>query len=490
MIQEDISALDRLQVELKSTYKLRHDEAQTSYTIEFYIFIPNSLGINSHSYPKYLFYRDIQTYIRFKTPTVLLRDFAEGERSPLQLLKNSLQALAREPNDANIKQYKNQNKMFCSIFRSAMRAHVNLIFGPHHPTDIHRLIEQYRKEVHHIVAAFRKLRDVINVPTVDEKLFSVFEYSDEYVSLTVEQLSYDILEGLKAQDGKVAQGSTPKLLDLIDSETRYRRQRRYPSVVTQDSDNEEYVYRSSVLKDFHESILLLNTRMRQEGKLVEQVIFSLAAGLAMVFATAVAFYTQAKYGQFTMAFFVALVVSYMFKDRLKELVRIYLNNRVQRFFYDHKTTICGGSGRKHIGYSRERFGFVPESRIDPEICKLRKPDQFGELDNRGAGEQVILYRKNIQILSKNVGQVYQSHAVQAINDITRINLARFVRRMESPKKSLYVIKDDTFRKVRGSKVYHINLVARYRSQDATSYARFRLVLDRRGVKRIEAVNTP
>ncbi len=490
MIEEKITSSGRLQIELKSTYKLQEKKAYTSYTIEFYIFLPNSLGINSETYPKYLFYRDIQTYIRVKTPAVLLRDVAVGPQCPMRILENSLQALAREQSEPNVKNYENQNKMFCSIFRGALRAHVNLILDPRDPTDTGPLMEQYLHDVSHIVREFRQCRGIINVPTVNETLFSTYEYSDEYVSLTIEQLSFELLEGLKKGGGKCWERWAPKLIQLIDSEVGYRQKRGYPSIVDPDSDNEEFVYRSSVLKSFNEGILLLNTRVRQEGKIVEKVVYRLAAGLAMIFATAVAFYSQARYGNLTMAFFVALVVSYMFKDRMKELVRMYLNKHVQRRFYDHKVTICGGAGRRSIGHSRESFSFVSEKALDPEIRKLRNPDRFGSIDNAYAGEQIILYRKNIKISSGEFGQIYQDHAVQGLNDITRLNVARFVRRMESPKRPLHVTDGDDYRKVRGSKVYHVNLVIKYTSHEGTSFARFRIVLNRRGVQRIEAVDPP
>ncbi|TNF99695.1 MAG: hypothetical protein EP297_05070 [Gammaproteobacteria bacterium] len=298
------------------------------------------------------------------------------------------------------------------------------------------------------------------------------------------------MEEIKSFDNRVSSKHIKKLIELINKEIEYRKKKNYPSIAAAGSDNEEFVYRSSVLKKFTESILFLNTRVQPEGKIVEQLIFSFAAGLAMVFATGVAFYTQAKYGNFTMMFFIALVISYMFKDRIKELVRIYLNNKIQRFFYDHKVNICSGSRRNRLGFSREGFSFISEGNLAPEILKLRARDPFNLIDNELGAEKIILYQKQVKIFSRNFDDVYQNHPIKGINDITRLSVSRFVRKMDNPKKALFVTNGSGYQRTNGSKVYHLNMVIKQSSQDKDIYNRFRIVLNRRGIKRIEEVNIP
>ncbi len=60
---------------------------------------------------------------------------------------------------------------------------------------------------------------------------------------------------------------------------------------------------------------------------VQQVLIGLSAALAMAFATGIAFATQQAFGNFTTPFFFALVVSYILKDRIKEVGRGYLLNK-------------------------------------------------------------------------------------------------------------------------------------------------------------------
>ena len=103
--------------------------------------------------------------------------------------------------------------------------------------------------------------------------------------------------------------------------------------------NSNLVYRWGVLKKYIESDLFLSIDKRKSGVITEQVYYSLAAGLSMIFATFISFFFQKKYGNFTTPFFFALVISYMLKDRIKEIVRyLFANNRKIRYF-DNKTTL-------------------------------------------------------------------------------------------------------------------------------------------------------
>jgi len=82
VILRRVSVHDRYQLELKLGYPLRPDRA-TRYRIDTYIFAPHSLGVNSGSYPPEEFYRDIQHYVRMKTPLFRLQEVLDSSRSPL-----------------------------------------------------------------------------------------------------------------------------------------------------------------------------------------------------------------------------------------------------------------------------------------------------------------------------------------------------------------------------------------------------------------------
>jgi hypothetical protein len=486
MIEETIQIHDKYQFEIKLGYALTHDKRGTSYDVETYIFLPNSLGINRHTYKHDDFYNDIQAYIRLKTPTVLLENIVSGLHNPVERLKASFQQLISQPNETVIAKYEDQIKMFCCILKSAIRDHVSFISTRMTTRDIEDLITKYLASVYEITRKFRELRSIINVPTIDEKVFSIYLFGDEYISLLIESYTYELLELINAKDMTHREEYKNKLLTLIKHEIDYRKENQYPSIPDEHSDNEGLIFRLGVLKKYMGSVLFLNTRIKEEGEFLEQLVFALAAGLAMLFATAIAFFSQTKFESFSFPLLTALVISYMFKDRIKELARIYLWSRIHRTLFDHKMNIYSGP-RKKIGWCKERFTFIKERKIPPKIMKLRDRDHITEIENGWVGEKTILYRKRIRIFRRKFKQMYHDLPIESINDIMRLNVLKFLSKMDNPKKSIYVCDGQSYRKISGKRVYHLNMIMKYSTKDKTLWKRFRIVLSRSGIKRIEEV---
>ena len=140
----------------------------------------------------------------------------------------------------------------------------------------------------------------------------------------------------------------------------------------------------------------------------------------MVFATFVAFYFQDRYGNFTFPVFVALVVGYMFKDRIKETGRSLSAKYLQDNLYDHRITINSQNGRHKLGILREKVTFVRENDIPKAVLRARNRDKITDLDNEGQGEHVICYSKEISLFTdactlrragrSNRGNVFPSRA--------------------------------------------------------------------------------
>ena len=99
------------------------------------------------------------------------------------------------------------------------------------------------------------------------------------------------------------------------------------------------VYRWGVLKKYIESDLFLSIEKRKNGIIQEQVYYSLAAGLSMIFATVVSFFFKQKNGNFTTTFFFAFVISYILKDRIRAIVRYSFANNRKRRYDDNKITL-------------------------------------------------------------------------------------------------------------------------------------------------------
>ncbi len=487
MIDAAIKIHDKYQIEIKLKYQFENKRRATSYKIEYYIFIPNNLGIHYSTYKKNDFYGDIQNYIRFKTPVYLLNKIADDRDSPLARLKNTCEGLVRNPNDRSRGEYEYQIKMFSCIVKSSLRDHVNFITSKTNSEEIVTLMETYVHSLKSISAEYRKLKRIINVPNLGKDIYSTFLFGDEYISLLIEKYNFKLLEYLKTSVIPSADTLNRQLLDMVRQEVTYRRNNGYDSIPSEDSDNEVLIFRYSVLKKYLESVLSIDTSKKPEGLLLEQFILSLAAGLAMVFATAAAFWGHFVYGSYSLPVFFTLIISYMFKDRIKELTRMFFTSKILRLLHDHRIKIFMGT--RKIGVFRESFNFIKRNTIPKSIMKIRNLHRTKEFDNKFSKERIILYQKKIELYSKVFKKKYFDYPISGINGIFRLNISRFLHKMDNPDKPIFLLTSDGYTKSMAKRVYHLNMIIKYSDFDHNYYARYRIVLTRHGIKRLEEIAT-
>lgn len=486
-VEEAIELHDNFQFEIKFTYPLEKKEPFTSYNVETFMFIPNNLCINSMTYTKENFYNDMQKYIRLKTPVMLLKNILSEKDSPLKALKDAIKTLMLNPKDEKyIADYKYHLKMLCSIFKSALRDETNFIAKIYKKDESGQYIKNVLSNSEEIVHKFREMKDLINVPLAGDRNYALFLFADEFLSLTLEKYRYRFIFLIDKSDSvKGKKKVKSDILEDIEKELKYREASKYPSVPDEKSDNEELLYRESTLKKIMGSVLFLKTHVKKEGFLIEQIFLGLGAGLAMAFATAVAFASQFRIENLTISLFMILVISYIFKDRMKEWSRLFFYSKVQqKYLYDRKTNIYS-SLNNIIGYCKERFSFCKEKELPSIVNRIRNKDYITELDNGYIGEDVIYSEKLIKIYSDKCRNLLEDFNVDGINDMLRFNIKNFLRKMDNPEKVLYIPDNSEVKEIKGSRAYHINLIIKYgmlKKQDI--YKHFKIILNRNGIKRI------
>jgi len=499
-IEQATKLHDKYQFEIKLDYELLQDK-KTHYRISTYIFVPISLGINKNSYTRKMFYRDVQNYIRLKTPILILRDFTHNSNSPLLTIQDIISIENWATNADCQERLIISFKFLSAMLKSSIREHFNLIQKRIAEASasskihliIHNLIEEFLVETTNITKKYRSFYSVFNLPNVPEQVFTAFCFTDESISLLIEESAVEIFQIVELHLKKSDKTEyKQKLSRLVESETKYRKSHGYCSVLKEDNDNEEYVFRASVLKKYASSVLFLSTAIQREGTGLEHILYALAAGLSMIFATIVAFYFQRRFGNFTFPFFIALVVGYMFKDRIKELGRDFLSTYLRNFLFDRRIIIRTLDGRHQLGVLKEKVSFVREKDIPRAVMAARSRDHITDLDNEGQGESVICYSKDITLFTDTFKAVFADMPeITGINDIMRYDIRAYLKKMGEPVQTRYYLEDDELNRVVCHKVYHLNFVSKYSaisSQKEKIYKCSRLILNREGIKRVEPVH--
>jgi hypothetical protein len=292
------------------------------------------------------------------------------------------------------------------------------------------------------------------------------------------------MQGLKKTGSAAYKQHKEMLSDIVGDEIKYKQEKSFPVAQKENrKGNNELVYRLSMLKKYAESHLFLNIDKRKDGAVVEQLLFSLAAGISMVFATVIAFSVQQKYGNFTMPLFVALVVSYMLKDRLKDFTRYYFAHKMGSRYFDHKISMS--INENSIGWAKESMDFIADKKVPADILMARAKTAFIEANNPAINEKVLLYRTHMFIDREKLDATSE-YSISGVNSIIRFNVMRLMKNMDNAEFPHFCPdEEDDFRVIYGDKLYYINLVLQKVSDEQNELLRYRITISRKGIQRIE-----
>ena len=450
----------------------------SDFVMNTWIFVPNSLDINAAKYSKDDFYRDLKSVVRLITPSYSLHELANDEQLlPNQSLVSSFNEILGEPDETQ--DLFHSIKMYCAIAKSAFRDECTALSQQPDATERRKSCLQFLEDSSKIVNRFRSLLSKLNSEKVGERTKQVFAYGDEFLSNVLEKYTYLLRDAIRLNHPEDYLELEADFKEVLLAEHTYREQQGYLSVKADDiHGNEEFVFRASLLKKFSESDLYLNATKRKNTFLVEQILYSLAAGAAMVVATLSSFFFQQRYGNFTLPFLIALVISYMFKDRLKDWLRLIFARRVSNKVFDTRTDfrIKG----RYIGWSKDSVDFVDSDTILPEVIELRNRNPlFAEVS--GKDEKVLLFRKKVQLWPHELAKA-SPFPMKGINDILRYNITEYTRKMDNPSFPLSgTWEDNQYKPIEGKKIYHLTFVMQCVYEGKTEYKRVVVRCDRNGI---------
>lgn len=451
--------LDKFNFELDS----RLDKSSADAELQLYFFIPPEFGIDAYTYPKQLFYRNLVCKQRYFDKT-------QG----MEGLEVLLIELSLKQARLSHREYRRELSKFVTQFTYVLRSEIN------------RLLKQPKPaELLELVSRCQIIREMIKgqAPQFSQKRrLRTFRYADNYLSLWLQQKLMMLLDSLDKAKLNGDLRWKAQLLSLLRSERTHCYSAGYKSYSSDQDGARRLLNKLQLLKRCTEASSILQGQRAQIGKVTEQVVFGFAAAASMAIATAIAFQTQQMFGNFSTPFFYALVLSYILKDRFKELSRNFIYHRLSRRYYSFRYRIIDSLLQRQIARLRDTVEFTHADKLpeDVKTIRRRQHQRFATRDDM----QVMVYRRHYHLRSHRfaAGQ-------SVLRDTLVFNLSRILRNLPARTQQLYFQKDEKLMRIAATRERSINLIVRQVSPGESKLQHMRLVATRKGINLVEQMES-
>lgn len=513
------SVHDRTQFETKFDFDLLSDTPVCQwkrYEIDTYLFIPNTMGINSDTYKIEDFYSDLTHLMRVRTPELERHAGQPLILPPMaavdEYLRDSLETSDRESlRDLAIHEIK---LMGCFLYTELKRLQQQVARALARNSESF-LVQYQPRLVRSLESVHRELRTYRDTymqrvreqeMLLENDVRRAFLLVDEYLSYRLESALVQIVSGLKPYEN-LLDDVIDQCEALLLGETHYRSEH----ISGGKQAAETHYYRLSLLKKYISEVLFLRTQRIRRDYVYRNMTAAFGASLAAAFAMLAQYQTTQMiargqdYGAWQVFILVVLgIIAYVFKDRIKDLTKDHFNARLKSWLPDYdvhlRYTHYGEDGKRvdsFLGTSQEYCRYVSRANLPPDILFLRDLGHRSDLEPERL-EQVIYYNKRLGVnLRQQLREHFGDARVRRIHDVLRFDVSRFLAKLDNPSKQLsYFDPEQGIRSVEAPKVYHVNLVFRYtvtewrdhkRLSTSVEVERVRLIVNKKGIVRIETV---
>lgn len=473
MFEESVRILDRRRLEIKQWLSCDSVTGANAYQVDTWFYLPAPLQVNRWTYSPQSCLKRLKTYLRQRAPLLPLDELTtahpflvEAREQLAPLAEPSAPALTVPQKDRLVLLF----KLYQLLLKRSMFAQKKVVLALPSPDERYTAALKLFVDLNRSLKAYRALRPLA---ARDADVLDAFRYCDEYIGIIITHHMHGLLH-----DGD---WKNPRQFQMLKAfwtaQMRYRLAHSPASVPTEDGDNELPVYRWSVLKKYVADPLFFDIRRKSGNSLLVHFIYSSSAAFAMIFATAIAFVWQDHYGALSTPLFVAMVVAYIFKDRIKELCREHLFRVLQHHVPDCRQNIYTDTNTC-VGTCNESFRFLDEDQQFPLLRSMRDKKKFASVRH----ENILHCTKQVRI--RKLSNPFRT-TTPMVMEIWRFDMSDFLTHILDTPEELPTLADEHL--VLGEKVYYVNMVRRVMQKNYEAWERYRLVLNHEGIKRVEAL---
>ncbi|MEN9787627.1 MAG: hypothetical protein RLZZ299_2891 [Pseudomonadota bacterium] len=461
---------DHFQLELKRDIPI---DAPGPSTLELWFWVPGQLGLDEPVFHKEAFYRDLTAYVRFHTPR-MPRDAILERIGAFQARLAALSGTAADP-----VALERDLRLFAAMFRAVQRDGTRASM----PRETHAA-DALARHVSTGRDALRRFRDLrATGATAPAPWPSTLAALEDYLSQQAIEGWYALLAAWADQDPGVA----ASLRDAIRAETAARADGGLQGTLdpADDAQHERFVTRMNALKKFVLAVLHVRLEHSRRTQHVQDLLFGLAAALAMLVAVSLQLWTMWTVGVPTgpgsgpalFTFVTTAVGGYILKDRMKEWLKGWFAQGIPRWLHDRRIDLVSEAGP--LGSVEETVRLLRPSETPPDVAALRSLGEEALTASERDREDIIHYRRSAWLRRDGAPA-----EMDAVDEILRFHVQRWLRRMDEPTRALSQVQHDgTVARIRAAKVYMVTAIVR----DAGRLARYNVVLNRKGLLRVERV---
>ncbi len=460
--------------------------------IHYYLFSPPQLYVNRSTYTEERILHKFQSHGRYSSPEITLQELLEDANalSPLTILKHYTQSLVWGSESisqrnvihelqAVVNSVRHENKACLQDCRDMVKLNMR--------DDLFSTLSAWIADAKILRAIFRGM--VMEMQTKfadDHRLMLAYLWADEAVSILCEKHAIDLYMATSSLQQELST-ILSSLLAFSREELEYRKECEYPS----GSNNPETVqYRKAVLKKWTQSSLYLVPEISRWPKRVSEILAGTAAGVAMAFATLTTIFAEAAFLRNSLQWALIVIIGYVFKDRIKEWLRLFFNAVLPRMMADEISSFLSPKTNKRICTSRIKLKFEDVETIPLMVKDIRK-DKNNPFRDMMPKENVIHYVRNLTMhpLTKQGLARDKFPRENNFTLVTRIRLDDFLKEMDDPNDVVFRMDPnaDELDQLSSERVYHLHLVIREyaKKEDLDSYSHYTVVLNKSGIVRIE-----
>ncbi len=487
----DLRSHGERQIELKSRYPIP-ESGRRKYDLDLYIFSPAQLELDGDRYDDQAVLRDMKTYTRNTTPTLSLARAVSPSclTSPIVRIREHLSGIeSRRELNPDLVLY--ELRLLSDIFRvetREVRHRVRDEAGNERIGETHaKRLKNHCAEMKMFLEVTRNLEHLFMESIVPERLLIAFRWADESISLKAE-IEYYKLHAL-AEKHDLLSGIVPDCIAGIKRESGYRADRGYESIVRpgDQTANEQMLYRESVLKKWSQSALYLTSEESRTPHRAAHITAGVAAAAAMSFAVVATFFATRLFASYSIPWALLVVIGYIFKDRIKEILRSVLVALLPRFVADESIRLIDPSDGKTVGRTKNLVRFTKPGHVPPEISRLRYASSNPFIAILPE-ENIIHIHRHTRLSGRRLA--YEKPRFESITEILRLSISSWLDQMDDPEKKLFYLRNDTPASLDANRVYHFHTLVRLHqrgSNDDPELFHYRLIVSRQGLLRIEPV---